>query len=296
MNSTVTLLSLMFSILIPQRSWYPPSAPLMFSVKADKDAVLELTDFSGKVLAPGGSASVKAGEAVDVKNIFPEAAAPGTYVLYALPDASAASKSGPPANFLGTPVVIEVLADPSAQSAMVTHVIPLQYALMTTEAGPITEIFYYDSAPHTVDNFLGLSQGGYYDGIVFHRVVPGFVIQGGDPTGTGMGGPGYQVNSEFNNKPHNQGVLSMARSQDPNSAGSQFFICLDYAQTQQLDGKYTAFGIVTKGMDTVNTIAGGKLADPQKGAPEKPVAITSVEVKPVTAKDDPYTTLFTPAK
>jgi cyclophilin family peptidyl-prolyl cis-trans isomerase len=292
MNATVTLLGLIFSVLMPQRSWYPPSAPLMFSVNADKDAVLELTDFTGKVLAPAGSAAVKAGEAVDVKKIFPQTAGPGTYVLFALPDASVASKAGPPGNFLGTPAVIEALADPSGQTAMVTHVVPLQYALMTTEAGPITEIFYYDSAPHTVDNFLDLASGGYYDGVIFHRVVPGFVIQGGDPTGTGTGGPGYSVNSEFNSKPHKEGVLSMARASDPNSAGSQFFVCLDYAQTQQLDGKYTGFGIVAQGMDAVKAIAGGKLADTAAGKPEKPVAITKVEVKGVTAKDDPYTDLL----
>jgi peptidyl-prolyl cis-trans isomerase B (cyclophilin B) len=125
-------------------------------------------------------------------------------------------------------------------------------------------------------------------------VVPGFVIQGGDPTATGMGGPGYMVTAEFNDKQHVQGVLSMARSQDPNSAGSQFFICLDYAHTQALDHKYTAFGKVQNGMEAVEKIAAGKLSDQEKGTPQTPSTMTKVQVLPVTAQNNPYAELMKP--
>lgn len=290
MTAAVSLLSILFSVLVPQKMWYAPSQPLMISNKSDKSVVLELTDFSGKVVAPTSAADLAAGQSVDLKTVYPGTANPGTFVLWALPSASAASQSGPPKDFAGTPLVIEVR--PQAQNpsaAVVTRVLPLQYAVMQTESGPMTEVFYYDAAPNTVENFLTLAGGGYYDGLIFHRVAPGFVIQGGDPLGTGMGGPGYNLASEFNDKPHLEGVLSMARAQDPNSAGSQFFICLDYAQTQQLDHQYTAFGKVVEGMDTVKAIAGAKV---NGETPEHPVAIKTVEIFPVTAGKDPYTAIM----
>jgi peptidyl-prolyl cis-trans isomerase B (cyclophilin B) len=253
-SSAVTLFAVLFSVLVPDKMWYPPSQPLTVSIKSDKDATLELTDFSGKVIAAKGSADLAASKSVDLKTIFPDTANPGTFVLYALAKGATPSSAGAPKDFLGTPLVIEVLPDPqNAQAAMVTHVVPLQYAVMTTEAGAITEMFYYDSAPHTVENFLQLASGKYYDGLMFHRIIPTFMIQGGDPLGAegpprmGTGGPGYMVSSEFNDKPHLEGVLSMARASDPNSAGSQFFICLDYTTTKQLDHQYTAFGKVTSG-------------------------------------------------
>lgn len=114
-------------------------------------------------------------------------------------------------------------------------------------------------APNTVTNFVSLIEDGFYDGVIFHRVIPGFMIQGGDPEGTGRGGPGYSIPGEFNANnfnnplPHERGVISMARSRDPNSAGSQFFIMHD--QAPHLDGQYAAFGIVIEGMETVDNIA-----------------------------------------
>jgi peptidyl-prolyl cis-trans isomerase B (cyclophilin B) len=306
MVSTATaLLAMLFSVLVPQKTWFNPTQPLTVNVKSDKDVRLELTDFTGKPFAAQGSADVAANQSADIKQIFPDAGKVGTYVLYALPKGTAPSKSGTPSDFLGTPLVIEVFPQPmpdaqGGQLAMITHIEPLQYVVMTTDDGPMTEAFYYDAAPHTIDNYLSLCQGGYYEGTVFHRVHPGFVIQGGDPLSTdpdpqkhGMGGPGYTVPSEFNDRPHLEGVLSMARSQDPNSAGSQFFVCLDYSQTQQLDHQYTAFGKVTDGMDSVKTIA----AAPIDGeTPKKPVAITKVEVFPVTAQKNPYTSIITAGK
>lgn len=117
---------------------------------------------------------------------------------------------------------------------------------------------YPDVAPNTVNNFISLIKKGFYDGVIFHRVIPGFVIQGGDPTGTGTGGPGYSIKGEFtgngfeNNLKHERGVISMARTMDPNSAGSQFFIMVD--QSPHLDGEYAAFGKVISGMEEVDRI------------------------------------------
>lgn len=119
---------------------------------------------------------------------------------------------------------------------------------------------YPEIAPNTVNNFIALANSGFYNGIIFHRVIEGFMIQGGDPTGTGMGGPGYSIKGEFsangfkNELKHSRGVLSMARSARPNSAGSQFFIMHDNAP--HLDGQYAAFGKLTEGYDVLDAIAG----------------------------------------
>ncbi|MBE5744604.1 MAG: peptidylprolyl isomerase [Clostridiales bacterium] len=119
---------------------------------------------------------------------------------------------------------------------------------------------YPEKAPNTVNNFISLVKKGYYDGLIFHRVIAGFMIQGGDPNGTGTGGPGYRIKGEFaingfkqNDISHVRGVLSMARAQHPDSAGSQFFVMHDEAD--YLDGQYAAFGKVIEGMDTVDSIA-----------------------------------------
>jgi len=112
-----------------------------------------------------------------------------------------------------------------------------------------------DSAPNTVANFIYLAKKGFYDGLTFHRVEPDFVIQGGDPNGNGTGGPGYHIKAEFNSRKHLEGTVAMARSDDPDSAGSQFYICL--APQPSLDGKYTVFGQVIEGMDVVKKIKVG---------------------------------------
>lgn len=117
---------------------------------------------------------------------------------------------------------------------------------------------YPEIAPETVKNFEELAGKGFYDGLIFHRVIPGFMIQGGDPTGTGMGGPGHTIKGEFtsngfeNNLKHSRGVLSMARSMNPNSAGSQFFVMV--ADSPHLDGQYAAFGKITEGMENADKI------------------------------------------
>ena len=131
---------------------------------------------------------------------------------------------------------------------------------ITMENGDVIKAELYPQiAPNTVNNFISLVKKGYYDGLIFHRVIRGFMIQGGCPQGTGMGGPGYSIKGEFsqngfkNDLKHTEGVLSMARSMMPNSAGSQFFIM--HKDAPHLDGAYAAFGKVTEGMDVVNKIA-----------------------------------------
>ena len=126
--------------------------------------------------------------------------------------------------------------------------------------GKIVVELYPETAPNTVLNFLSLAGKGYYDGLIFHRIIRGFMIQGGDPTGTGMGGPGYSIRGEFahngflkNTLSHKKGVISMARSMNPDSAGSQFFIM--HEDGDFLDGQYAAFGEVVEGIDVVNRIA-----------------------------------------
>lgn len=126
--------------------------------------------------------------------------------------------------------------------------------------GVIKAELYPEIAPNTVNNFISLVQKGFYDGLIFHRVIRGFMIQGGDPQGTGIGGPGYSIPGEFaqngfltNNLAHTEGVLSMARAMDPDSAGSQFFIM--HKTSPHLDGQYAAFGKIIEGMDVVNKIA-----------------------------------------
>jgi peptidyl-prolyl cis-trans isomerase B (cyclophilin B) len=129
------------------------------------------------------------------------------------------------------------------------------------QGGSLRFELYPETAPISVENFVKLAKSGFYDGLTFHRIVPGFVIQGGDPTGTGMGGPGWHITGEFasngirNDLKHTRGVLSWARSMDPDSAGSQFFIMVDDAP--HLDGDYAAFGKVTEGIDLVDAIVKG---------------------------------------
>ena len=155
--------------------------------------------------------------------------------------------------------------------------------------GVITAELYPEIAPNTVANFVTLVQKGFYDGLIFHRVIPGFMIQGGDPQGTGMGGPGYSIKGEFarngfrqNNLRHSRGVLSMARSMMPNSAGSQFFIM--HADAPHLDGDYAAFGKVTSGMDVVDAIA-----NTPTGFQDRPVSEQRIKKATVETFGETYT-------
>jgi peptidyl-prolyl cis-trans isomerase B (cyclophilin B) len=153
-------------------------------------------------------------------------------------------------------------------------------AELDTSRGPIRLTFFPDVAPGHVKNFLALAQIGYYDNLVFHRIIKGFMIQGGCPEGTGTGGPGYQIKAEFNATPHEAGVLSMARTNDPNSAGSQFFICL--GKHAHLDRQYTAFGKTAdeESLATVRDIGSVKT---DRG--DRP--LEDVVLKKVTVKESP---------
>lgn len=141
---------------------------------------------------------------------------------------------------------------------------------------------YPDKAPNTVNNFISLAKSGFYDGLIFHRVIKGFMIQGGDPLGTGVGGPGYTIKGEFslngfpqNDVKHVRGVISMARAYSPNGAGSQFFIM--HANAAYLDGQYAAFGKVTEGMETVDAIA--SVATDANDRPKSEQTIRTVTVE-----------------
>ncbi|MBQ8506868.1 MAG: peptidylprolyl isomerase [Clostridia bacterium] len=148
--------------------------------------------------------------------------------------------------------------------------------------GVITAELYPEKAPNTVANFVSLVESGFYNGLIFHRVIPGFMIQGGDPQGTGMGGPGYSIKGEFarngfreNNIRHTRGVLSMARSMMPNSAGSQFFIM--HANAPHLDGDYAAFGMVTEGIEVVDQIAETPTGRQDRPVQEQKIKCATVE-------------------
>ncbi len=160
-------------------------------------------------------------------------------------------------------------------------------AVIETSAGSMTFEFFPDKAPGHVENFLKLAEKGFYDGTVFHRVIKGFMIQGGCPQGTGTGDPGYKIKAEFNDTKHVKGIVSMARSQDPNSAGSQFFVC--HGDAAFLDKQYTAFGRLAAGADslaTLDKIAGAPVVSSrgENSKPVTPVKITKVSVKRPAAK------------
>jgi peptidyl-prolyl cis-trans isomerase B (cyclophilin B) len=152
----------------------------------------------------------------------------------------------------------------------------------TMENGDVMKAELYPAvAPNTVNNFISLVKKGFYDGLIFHRIIAGFMIQGGDPEGSGMGGPGYSIKGEFNingfenDLKHTKGVLSMARSQHPDSAGSQFFIMHENAP--HLDGQYAAFGMLTEGVDVLNAIA--EVDTDWSDRPRKPQVMKTVTVE-----------------
>ena len=159
-----------------------------------------------------------------------------------------------------------------------------EVAVIKTSEGEMVAEFWPDVAPKTVENFKKLAKSGFYDGTAFHRIIKGFMIQGGDPLTKdeskqarwGTGDPGYKIDAEFNQKSHDRGVLSMARSQDPNSAGSQFFIC--HGAPKFLDGQYTAFGKLIKGDDVLEKIATTRTLPGDR--PEKRMNVESIKIVP----------------
>ncbi|MBC8009921.1 MAG: peptidylprolyl isomerase [Burkholderiales bacterium] len=157
-----------------------------------------------------------------------------------------------------------------------------ELAVITTTKGDMTLEFWPDVAPGHVENFKKLAQKGFYDGTAFHRIIKGFMIQGGCPNSKkgasgqpGTGDPGYKIKAEFNAKPHTRGVLSMARSSSPDSAGSQFFIC--HGEAKFLDRQYTAFGKLVKGDDVLEAIATMPTGGPERSTPSERVEIISIK-------------------
>jgi peptidyl-prolyl cis-trans isomerase B (cyclophilin B) len=164
-----------------------------------------------------------------------------------------------------------------------------EVAVIKTNEGDMVVQFWTDAAPNTVENFKKLARQGFYDGTIFHRIVKGFMIQGGDPNSKdpakentyGQGGPGYNLKAEFNDHSHDRGVISMARGPDPDSAGSQFFICL--APVHRLDHQYTTFGKLIKGQDVLEKIGEIEVTRNSMGEPSKPtkrIVIESIKIVP----------------
>ena len=193
---------------------------------------------------------------LDMVSIFPALARPGSYQLTVVfPD------------YRSNTVAIVII--PAYDTGASYH------AEVRTDHGPFTLGFFPDVAPNHVRNFVGLARSGYYDGNIVHRIMPGMMIQSGDPTSSGRGGPGWTLKAEFNEKPHRRGTLSMARqASDPDSAGGQWFICLD--SVPQWDGQYTVFGEVIAGMETVERIGRIPVEDE---VPEEVVTIETIVIR-----------------
>lgn len=297
MQAAATVVTL-FSILFPVKTWFAPDQALSVLVRApdQQTIVLVLTDFTGKPIEAVGSADITGEQTVDLKRMFQPILTPTTYVLWAVPKGKAIQE------FVGTPLVIGVRDDKRRDAppgAMVIKVEPLCYARLSTEKGDATLAFFYDVAPHTVANFIGLARGGFYDGLTFHRIVPGFLIQGGDPRGDGTGGPGYTIDAEFSDRELREGCVAMSRQVDPleaqgampryefaNTAGSQFFICLNYERTKQLDRRYTNFARLTDGLDKIQLIASVETIQGERPATTQP--IRSITILPVEPGKNPY--------
>src|SRR5437867_5362379 len=166
-----------------------------------------------------------------------------------------------------------------------------EVAIIKTSAGEMTAEFWSDVAPKTVENFKALAKKGFYDGTAFHRIIKGFMIQGGDPLTKdpskeamwGTGDPGYKIKAEFSDRHHGPGVISMARSPDPNSAGSQFFIC--HGDASSLDRQYTAFGKLIKGEDVLEKIANTPVAANAQGERSKPTSRVEVQTIKIVPAD-----------
>jgi peptidyl-prolyl cis-trans isomerase B (cyclophilin B) len=267
-------------------------------VAADGKAAFTLLSADGKAIMPAGDVKAKDDGTVDLTTAFPQIKQGGTYYLL--------WKDAPPLviNCLYNPgrganelkrmqAQLQGLSPEDRKDALarfgpvVVKMGLAEIATITTDKGLIKAKFSYEAAPHTIDNFTTLSRQGFYDGSAFHRIISGFMIQGGDAYANstelaGTGGPGYEIMHEFSDKKHERGTLSMARSSDPDSAGSQFFIM--HAKSPNLDNSYSAFGDVIEGIDVVDAIAktptSGGNGEVKTGRPK----IVSIRITPATAE------------
>jgi peptidyl-prolyl cis-trans isomerase B (cyclophilin B) len=270
MNALVLTLVL----LNPVRLYFQPDFPVM--IQANEPGVasvkLLLMDPSNQQVA-AGEAKVVGGQ-FDLAAVFPQIWQGRTLFVQAV-DAQGVAQ--------GSSLVVAPLRGPQKMGQGAPEALRIyveQRAVLTTSEGEIVIAFSPEHAPNTVKNFMDLVAGGFYTNVPFHRVIPEFVIQGGDPTGTGTGGPGHHIDLEASSKLHQPGTLSMARSREPDSAGSQFFICLTRERCQHLDKQYAAFGDVVSGMEAVARIAAVPLVDEASGRPVKLPMILSAKLQP----------------
>jgi cyclophilin family peptidyl-prolyl cis-trans isomerase len=287
---TAPVAALTLLMLFPLREWAAPSQPITVDLAQATEVTLQ--SFTGQPIS-----TVAATGVVDLRQLFPQLATAGTYILTSSDPAAA-------------PQVIQALPNPlrnAPPGPMVYRIRPLQLAVLSTDLGDLTIALYYDTAPQSVDLFLRLIQQGFYDGLVFHRVVPNFLVQTGDPLGDGTASAGQSVPPEFtDDRPHLEGVLGIARATDPSEApgiaprpeyaatgGSQFYISLGSDAARQLDGRYTTFARVISGMEVLRAIAASPLADAKTHRPAAPVIIRSARLIPAPTSPNPYATLDT---
>jgi len=272
------------------------------TVQTEQGDSLKVAPLGGAPLTPAGKLTPNAEGYADLAAIYPQMRKGGAFIV-TVPGAQPLvvntiyNPGRGPNEIKQIAQDPQFLAIPEAQKKKilrqfeptVTTVAPLEYAVISTSAGDITVTFAYDKAPYTINNFVTLAKGGFYNNSAFHRIMKGFMAQGGDsmamdPEMAGTGGPGHQIMAEFSDMKHERGVLSMARSQDPNSAGSQFFLM--HQANAGLDGQYTAFGRITSGIEVVD-----KLAETPAEAGSGSVAVAqrpklnSIKVLPAKAED-----------
>ncbi len=282
--------------LVPNRLYYGVgrSIPMTIEVPAEAKGEVEIALFEFGGEAPKEKVSAEAGR-VDLAGLFPVLwTTQYPSLLYAQLIVDGAK--------IGSPVVLQPLTSPVyamgggpqgiqwierpdvVYSGLRAYVD--QHVLLETSLGDIEIRMRPDKAPNTAFNFMHLADGGFYTDVIFHRIVPtlpdgnSFVIQAGDPGGRGDGGPGYMIDLEKSDLPHDFGVVSMARTNDPNTNGSQIFICLSRGGTARLDGQYTAFAETVRGADAITAIAAVPLASPQTGRPVEPPVIKNAKLVP----------------
>lgn len=281
--------------LVPDRLYYGAGRSIPMTIEAPSGAgAVEIALFAPGAAEPSERASAEAGR-VDLAGLFPVLwTTQKPALLYAQLIVDGAK--------VGSPVVLQPLLPPAQAMTSQTRRIEWverrdgpysglrayvdQHVLLETSLGEIEIRMRPDQAPNTVYNFMDLVDGGFYTDVIFHRIVPSlpnghsFVIQVGDPGGRGDGGPGYLIDLERSTLPHDFGVVSMARTADPNTNGSQIFICLSRQGTAPLDGDYCAFGQTVRGAEAIQAISAVPLADPGSGRPVEPPVIKSARLIP----------------
>lgn len=275
--------------LVPEREFYGVNRPVPMRVDVPEGAQgeVEIHLLRPVTAEAAETASAEAGR-VDLSTLFP--------VLWTRPNpATLYAQLVVGGEKIGPAVVLQPMLTPrkavqqgrsvtfSSESGRVHSGLRAwtdRHVVFETTEGEMEFAMRPDQAPNTVLNLINLAEGGYYTDIIVHRIVPDFVIQFGDPTGFGSGGPGYQFDLEPSTLPHGFGVISMARTSDPDSNGSQVFVCLDRTSTAQLDGAYCAFGQLVHGAETVVAIANTELEDPRSGRPVEPPVVTGAHTVP----------------